>query len=765
MEQNQNPQAPVPPKGEPASQNPPPPWAPQFVSNLPKESVMTKALEGAAVVAPPPPSGKGRSVIASMLKALAVFVGLVVVAVLVLGYLLVIRGSKVLGYSLPDMVWEKAIEGSGTTLAERSFKVTYEDVGTFTFIPSEFAKAMGETLPESEQQEIDKDYSFIMKDLRFAWGVNGFVNVADTEHPKADLHMEGSVSNNGKTYSASFDGKLVDVVGYIRYDYNNSIEELFKRVDEAIPDASDYANKWKNKWLKYNNVKYSDAAVPGVGFNPLRSARAESRDAKRISDVRQYASALDMYFSDNGGYPAGQGGKPVGLEGSAQEDLAGGYLYELPTAPTPADGRCTDDFNTYTYTAKGTPTTQQGVTVYPDYQLVFCLGSNTGGYEPGNLVLTPSGIKGYSDCQNDGCYKSLTDVPEDPLQTLLKDNRVFDIAGFKGIKKINGAYTFHYSLSLNEVKVKKILLDAVTLEMTEEDKADEDYQKFIGYYERWLDIFLEKWEVEQFEIWFGVADREVYQVLFKTNALSLTKTADLIYEELTRGDLKDYFMGATGAGGNNDGLGGGSPDAKRLSDIRQLAGALELYYDDNGGYPAGNGTPQGLVPAYVGEIPTAPPASGRCTDYYNNYWYVAQGQRYNGTTVDGEQVAVYPDFVYTFCLGSDTGGYKAGVLQLSPTGIINLADCPEPGKCYKEGAQDLPATSTPPQPASEEEIVEIFMDLFRRSSFGATVTWEVGASNFGKDKVIEEPKDAIDIQQEMQNMYNDYEEAPPPFST
>lgn len=50
-------------------------------------------------------------------------------------------------------------------------------------------------------------------------------------------------------------------------------------------------------------------------------------------------------------------------------------------------------------------------------------------------------------------------------------------------------------------------------------------------------------------------------------------------------------------------------DARRISDIKQLQLALELYYDSTGGYPAGTAlTP--LAPTYISVIPADPTNSG-----------------------------------------------------------------------------------------------------------------------------------------------------------
>lgn len=103
----------------------------------------------------------------------------------------------------------------------------------------------------------------------------------------------------------------------------------------------------------------------------LNSARAKSRDAKRIADVRQVASALELYFNDKNSYPASL---PL---------LTPTYIGVLPTAPTPSDGECTTSQNTYKYIFLTSNT----------YILTFCLGADTGGYSAGVNSLTQAGIK------------------------------------------------------------------------------------------------------------------------------------------------------------------------------------------------------------------------------------------------------------------------------------------------------------------------------------------------------------------------------------
>ena len=141
----------------------------------------------------------------------------------------------------------------------------------------------------------------------------------------------------------------------------------------------------------------------------LNSARAKSRDAKRLADVRQIASAFELFFNDVSAYPTGNanyvvvsGGNPAvtsrfGLDGNlfAQDSngsvktLTPTYIGLVPQAPTPQDGTCgttSAGGNTYGYTTSSNST---GST----YTLSFCLGAATGGYVAGVHYLTPAGIQ------------------------------------------------------------------------------------------------------------------------------------------------------------------------------------------------------------------------------------------------------------------------------------------------------------------------------------------------------------------------------------
>ncbi len=111
----------------------------------------------------------------------------------------------------------------------------------------------------------------------------------------------------------------------------------------------------------------------------LNQARARSRDARRIADIKQIQTALEMYYNDHNQYPPNIN-SPIGSSTNP-------YLAIVPTAPKPFDGTCTDGDNTYTYTP-----TNMGDATNASYTLSYCLGNATGGVKAGANVATPAGI-------------------------------------------------------------------------------------------------------------------------------------------------------------------------------------------------------------------------------------------------------------------------------------------------------------------------------------------------------------------------------------
>jgi len=107
----------------------------------------------------------------------------------------------------------------------------------------------------------------------------------------------------------------------------------------------------------------------------LQGARAKARDAKRITDIRQMQTALELYFNDWSSYPSSV--IAGGSIGTGTEI----YMLTVPTGPTPADGECVQTAYSYQQLNSG-----------GSYYLQFCLSGTTGSLGAGIKCASPMGI-------------------------------------------------------------------------------------------------------------------------------------------------------------------------------------------------------------------------------------------------------------------------------------------------------------------------------------------------------------------------------------
>ncbi len=116
----------------------------------------------------------------------------------------------------------------------------------------------------------------------------------------------------------------------------------------------------------------------------LNQARARARDAKRISDVKQIQTALELYYNDAGAYPASL------TAGGAIASGSNVYLAAVPVPPSPVDGTgCPAIQAIYTYNNTGT-----GQAGNSSYTIQYCLGANVNNVPGFSMqTATPAGIK------------------------------------------------------------------------------------------------------------------------------------------------------------------------------------------------------------------------------------------------------------------------------------------------------------------------------------------------------------------------------------
>jgi prepilin-type N-terminal cleavage/methylation domain-containing protein len=132
----------------------------------------------------------------------------------------------------------------------------------------------------------------------------------------------------------------------------------------------------------------------------LNNARQKSRDAKRVADVKQMQTALELFYNDCGGYPTGAGAllTNTALALNCPGVTLGTYLATVPTPPTPGDGGAacvaanTYAYQSYDTTGQNTCTAAVG-TACPSYAITYCIGATISGIIGDTpRTATPSGM-------------------------------------------------------------------------------------------------------------------------------------------------------------------------------------------------------------------------------------------------------------------------------------------------------------------------------------------------------------------------------------
>ena len=160
----------------------------------------------------------------------------------------------------------------------------------------------------------------------------------------------------------------------------------------------------------YGDVVYNsfgqdfDIKEPEGAENILKSvsdqlfkARTKARDARRLSDIKQIQTGLEIYYNDLGRYPETiNPGQSLEANGSM-------IIKEIPLNPLPNDEDCAED-------------TEYRYQVYKNgqsYELSYCLGLNTGSVSAGNNIASPLGVTGGSHSLND--FVGADDIDGDGL--------------------------------------------------------------------------------------------------------------------------------------------------------------------------------------------------------------------------------------------------------------------------------------------------------------------------------------------------------------
>ncbi|OGE76035.1 MAG: hypothetical protein A3K06_02015 [Candidatus Doudnabacteria bacterium RIFCSPHIGHO2_01_52_17] len=112
----------------------------------------------------------------------------------------------------------------------------------------------------------------------------------------------------------------------------------------------------------------------------LNSARAKSRDARRLADVRQIMTAFELFFNDNNRYPTVTASEPTPGDGTAPNTFSS-YMSQYPKPLT--GGSCVTGYTIYTYARLA----------LDQYTVTFCLEGTTGGFAAGSHTASQAGLQ------------------------------------------------------------------------------------------------------------------------------------------------------------------------------------------------------------------------------------------------------------------------------------------------------------------------------------------------------------------------------------
>lgn len=129
----------------------------------------------------------------------------------------------------------------------------------------------------------------------------------------------------------------------------------------------------------------------------LNNARQKSRDAKRVSDIKQIQTSLELYYADKNSYPGvaaatvlgGASAKALSATNGFNAVAAGTtYMGQVPKNPTPGGA----DYSYISRDGAGAACTD-AVNGCASYSIDFTLEGGTGDLALGAHVATPNGLQ------------------------------------------------------------------------------------------------------------------------------------------------------------------------------------------------------------------------------------------------------------------------------------------------------------------------------------------------------------------------------------
>lgn len=307
---------------------------------------------------------------------------------------------------LTNKLAEELKKGNLLKIDERLRDEKINDVKCYHYKVSLDTKALGRLVTEEAVKEINEIDPLDIEEDKIKEAVDKFVEIFS----KAD----------GEIWIGKKDFYLYKAIYDIKTNPSklSGVEESF--VDSIFVNLS--GTMTYTGFGKDVTIEAPEKAKSMVEYldEKTNEAKGKARDARRLADIKQIQTALELYFNDMQRYPAEiKVGEALGSDHNM-------YMSSIPSNPTPNDGDCPEDFE-YTY---------RGEKDGNYYELTYCLGRPIGEIEAGVNMATPAGINIEKIESDDSDGDWLTDYEEEEIYKTDPNNNDSDNDGLSDGEEI-----------------------------------------------------------------------------------------------------------------------------------------------------------------------------------------------------------------------------------------------------------------------------------------------------------------------------------------
>jgi hypothetical protein len=199
-------------------------------------------------------------------------------------------GKTAFGNDFQNAMWSNVVDSSSSLKSiDSSLTATYQDNGTFDFVPSQFAAKANlsgdEGLNSETLKQYDQMYSFDIANLKSTTSLNGFYDTFDPANTQASVAITSNTVNANTDYGASLNAEIDGNTKYIKYDYNQAVADssLLKLLTSFVNPSDD-----KGQWIKTASTDADASAVQSPSDAVLQARMETILKDNRPVDIRSF---------------------------------------------------------------------------------------------------------------------------------------------------------------------------------------------------------------------------------------------------------------------------------------------------------------------------------------------------------------------------------------------------------------------------------------------------------------------------------------------